>query len=541
MALSINTNIASLNAQRNLGKTQGSLTKSLQRLSSGLRINSAKDDSAGLAIANRMNSQIRGLNQAVRNANDGISLAQTAEGALQESSNILQRIRELGVQSANDTNTADDRESLQAEVTQLIAELDRIATSTQFNGQTLLNGNFSDAVFHVGANANQTISISIGDARTNKLGSIVNESSDSVQDQTWTIDAATTAGATAANAVLNVDFEDYTGVDNNAIASANLTVNDTTIEDTSLHVGTATGQDDKSAYAKAAAINASNVAGVTATTNTEIVLDGISGGVYMDLATTGMVGSDKLDYSLTINGEAVYSVADLTTGANDIMTSDVADFINDNTSKTGVRASVDSSANTLTLIADDGRNIQIKEDVTFTDVLDTASSEAVTLFSTFTEQGAGVADETGGCETITIRGQVTLLSDAGITLAGSAGASLLGMASGTLSVDTTANISTVDVSDQTGANNAILAVDAALSAIDTSRGQLGAMQNRFESTISNLQNVSENISAARSRIMDADFAVETANMTKSQILQQAGVAMLAQANQLPQTVLSLLQ
>jgi len=541
MALSINTNIASLNAQRNLGKTQGSLTKSLQRLSSGLRINSAKDDSAGLAIANRMNSQIRGLNQAVRNANDGISLAQTAEGALQESSNILQRIRELGVQSANDTNTADDRESLQAEVTQLIAELDRIATSTQFNGQTLLNGNFSDAVFHVGANANQTISISIGDARTNKLGSIVNESSDSVQDQTWTIDAATTAGATAANAVLNVDFEDYTGVDNNAIASANLTVNDTTIEDTSLHVGTATGQDDKSAYAKAAAINASNVAGVTATTNTEIVLDGISGGVYMDLATTGMVGSDKLDYSLTINGEAVYSVADLTTGANDIMTSDVADFINDNTSKTGVRASVDSSANTLTLIADDGRNIQIKEDFTFTDVLDTASSEAVTLFSTFTEQGAGVADETGGCETITIRGQVTLLSDAGITLAGSAGASLLGMASGTLSVDTTANISTVDVSDQTGANNAILAVDAALSAIDTSRGQLGAMQNRFESTISNLQNVSENISAARSRIMDADFAVETANMTKSQILQQAGVAMLAQANQLPQTVLSLLQ
>ena len=536
MALSINTNIASLNAQRNLGKTQGALNKSLQRLSSGLRINSAKDDAAGLAISNRMTSQVRGLNQAARNANDAISLAQTAEGALQESASILQRMRELAVQSANDTNTASDRKSLQAEASQLISEMDRIATTTQFNGKTLLDGNFSEAVFHVGANAGQTISMSISNARTSALGSIVNHASDANQTQTYTING--TANATVA--ATNIDFEDYTGVNDAAIASGNLTINDSAVADTSLYVGTATGQNANSAYAKAAAINASNIAGVSATTKTELTLDGIAGVKFLDAT---VATGDALDYSLTINGEVVYSVTDLGPAADDISISVVADFINDNTSKTGVRASVDTSNNTLTLIADDGRDIQISESFALTDSTDATATAATSLFSTFTEQDATTTatDETGGFDTLTIRGQVTLLSDAGITLAGGGGATLLGMSSGTLAIDSSKNIATLDVSTQTDANDAILAIDAALSAIDTSRGQLGATQNRFESTIANLQNVSENIAAARSRIMDADFAVETAALTKSQILQQAGVAMLAQANQLPQAVLSLLQ
>jgi len=536
MAMTINTNIAALNAQRNLGKTQGMLSKSLQRLSSGLRINSAKDDAAGLAISTRMSSQVRGLNQAARNANDGISLAQTAEGALQESSNILQRVRELAVQSANDTNTASDRASLQSEVTQLVSELDRIATTTQFNGQTLLDGNFEAASFHVGANANQTISMTIGDARASELGSIVNQGSDFAQTQAWTLDG--TVGATVE--FTNIGFEDYTGVDANAIASGNLTINGSVVADSSLYVGTATGQDDGSAYAKAAAINASSIAGVTATTNTEIALDQIAGGKFM---TSTITDADELDYTLTINGVAVFTATDLATGAADLMTSDVADFINDNTSTTGVRASVDNAANTVTLIADDGRNIIIKEDFALDDAATANISTATTLLSKFTEQDADAAGapETGGFDALTVRGQVTLLSDASITLAGGAGASLLGLTSGSLAVDTAANISTVDVSDQSGANNAILAVDAALSSISSTRGDLGAAQNRFESTIANLQSVSENISAARARITDADFAAETAEMTKAQVMQQAGVAMLAQANQLPQAVLSLLQ
>lgn len=195
MALTVNTNVASLNAQRNLSKSQGDLANSMARLSSGLRINSAKDDAAGLAISDRMTAQIRGLNQAARNANDGISLAQTAEGALQEGTNILQRIRELAVQSANDTNSSSDRTSLQAEVDQLLAEMDRIATSTQFNGTTLLNGSMTGATFQIGPNSGQTISFSVGNATVSALG-ISGISVSSVTSSEATISLADTALAT---------------------------------------------------------------------------------------------------------------------------------------------------------------------------------------------------------------------------------------------------------------------------------------------------------------------------------------------------------
>ncbi len=310
MALTINTNVASMNAQRNLGKSQGALNKSMQRLSSGLRINSAKDDAAGLAISDRMTAQIRGLNQASRNANDAISMAQTAEGALQESTNILQRMRELAVQASNDTNTSADRSSLNAEVSQLLQEIDRIASTTSFNGQVLLAGGFSGsgngAVFQVGANANQTITVNIGAANQSALG---------------------LAGGTIA--------------------------------------GTSAG------------------------------------------TSIGSLGA----------GTAV-------TGS--------------------INVSVNVSTNAL-------------------------------------------------------------------------------------------NINTFSA-----AQSAITTIDSAINTIDTIRGDLGAVQNRFESTIANLQNVGENLTAARSRILDADIAQETSSMTKMNILQQAGVSILAQANQAPQLALSLL-
>ncbi len=312
MALTINTNVASMNAQRNLGKSQGALNKSMQRLSSGLRINSAKDDAAGLAISDRMTSQIRGLNQASRNANDAISMAQTAEGALQESTNILQRMRELAVQSSNDTNTSADRASLNAEVSQLLSEIDRIASTTSFNGQVLLAGGFSGAsnaaVFQVGANAAQTIDVTIGAANQSALG----------------------------------------------------------------------------------------LAGVTAVSGTT--------------------------FSYTISAQSAGCVS-------------------------GGQTSVSGAV---------------------------AGTAALTI-ATFS-----------------------------------------------------------------GAQSAISTIDSAISTIDTIRGDLGAVQNRFESTISNLQNVAENLTAARSRILDADIAQETSSMTKMNILQQAGVSILAQANQAPQLALSLL-
>ena len=306
MALTIMTNVASLNAQRNLGTSQTALNKSMERLSSGLRINSAKDDAAGLAISDRMTSQIRGLNQAVRNANDGISLSQTAEGALQETTNILQRMRELAVQSSNDTNTAADRASLNSEVTQLMAEVNRIAETTAFNGKVLLAGGFSgadnQAVFQVGANAGQTIGVNIGAATGSALGL-------------------------------------------NSVTTINMT------------------------------------------------------------------------------NSAVYN-----------------------------------TSGTMTASATYGSSI------------------------------------------------------------------------GALTISTFA-----------GAQGSLAAIDEAISSVDTVRGDLGAVQNRFESTIANLSNVAENLSAARSRILDADIAQETSNMTKQNILQQAGVAILAQANQAPQLALSLLQ
>lgn len=381
MALSINTNVASLNAQRNLNRSQGMLNQSLERLSTGLRINSAKDDAAGLAISERFTTQIRGLNQAARNASDGISLSQTTEAALSELTNNLQRIRELAVQSVNATNSASDRSALNAEVSERIAEVDRIAKQTNFNGVKVLDGSFGTATFQIGANVGETIAVSLAtDVTAGAIG---------------TINTAEGTGFdfTDNDADITVNFGDGTTADlyGSAVVAAGSTVQEA-----------------------ADTINEANVTGVAAFVN----------------------GSDELQIVNTNSGNV-----------------------------------------------------------------------------TIGETGATGTDTVGLDTEVT----ATETAAAGTTLEG-------------LGIDTVS-----------GANFAIARIDAALTSVNSLRGNLGAIQNRFESTIVNVQTASENLSASRGRIQDADFAAETASLTRAQILQQAGVAVLSQANAQPQLALSLLQ
>jgi flagellin len=405
MALTINTNVMSLNAQRNLSKSQGALSKSMQRLSSGLRINSAKDDAAGLAISDRMTAQIRGLNQAARNANDGISLAQTAEGALQESTNILQRMRELAVQSANDTNSSSDRQSLEDEVNQLQAELDRIAQTTTFNGKNVIDGSMTNATFQVGANAgtNQTISFSIDSAQAADLGT-----------EAYTAGTAEVANVQSSLAVGNLTFT----------------------------------------AASSLASTAGDAVSIEVVDNDGALTIGVSG--------NAITISGDLDNS---GGGGAPTDADIQTAIEG-----------------------DGSASALVTISGDNTG------------------------STIATGGAAAATNLSG----------------GVDYAAAIDAS------GTRTIDN------VSVLSRDEASVTIESIDLALADIDANRGGLGAIQNRFESTIANLNNVSENLSAARSRILDADIAQETSNMTKQNILQQAGVSILAQANQAPQLALSLL-
>ncbi|ACY31198.1 flagellin [Comamonas thiooxydans] len=392
MAMTINTNIQSLNAQRNLGTSQSSLSTSMQRLSSGLRINSAKDDAAGLAIAERMSAQVRGLNQAQRNANDGVSLAQTAEGALSTIGGNLQRIRELAVQSRNATNSTEDRAALQKEVDQLKEEIDRVATTTSFNGTKLLNGSFTDQEFQVGANQGQVI----------KVGDFVNAQIDKLG--TWSAAA---------------DVKTY-----------------------------------------------SNAAGTGPT-----------------------IADDKLALSFDINGVTIGVAADTSRTTGQGVTALKAAF------DTAVAANPEKLK---------GMSMDAAGKITVANADQSASISNL----------VGMTALALGTETVT-----TVVAK---------GASQTGF-------------DKLDVSTIAGSDNAIVAMDAALKDVNSARADLGAIQNRFESVVSNLSVNSENLSASKSRIMDADFASETANLSRSQILQQAGTAMVAQANQLPQGVLSLLR
>ncbi|HHW76440.1 MAG TPA: flagellin [Xanthomonadaceae bacterium] len=487
MALGINTNIPSMNAQRSLVGSQEKLNTSIQRLTTGLRINSAKDDAAGLAISDRMTAQIKGLNQAVRNSNDGISLAQTAEGALQESTNILQRMRELAVQSANDTNTGTDRTSLQKEVGQLQQELNRIANTTSFNGKKLLDGTFSAQKFQVGANADQTISVSMGNAQASKIGA----------QQMNTASAA--FGVTASGST-------------NAVTSGSLIVNGSVGSKT---VNVTAGIEARDLAAKVNEVTSET--GVTARAKTD---------AYLEVSATGAVSFD-----LSGQNSTGVTISTSVSDKNDL--TDLAAAINDVAGKTGVTARLaEGDKSKIILENSDGYDISLAGK---------ASSTADIKISAAKVDGS---IETTGAQTIssgstsgaTVGGKVTYESGKSFSITTSGGTNAVTAGASTLS-----DVGSVDISTQSGSNKALSVLDKALAFIDDLRADLGAVQNRFSSTISNLQNVAENVTGARSRIQDTDFAAETANMSKSQILQQAGIAMLSQANQSQQNVMSLLR
>ena len=505
MAQTINTNVASLNAQRNLSRSQGLLNQSLQRLSTGLRVNSAKDDAAGLAIAERFTTQIRGLNQAARNANDGISLAQTTESVLGELSNNLQRIRELAIQSANATNSASDRAALDNEVQQRLDEIDRIASQTSFNGLKVLDGTFGTATFQVGANVGETISINLSTGvRTNQIGQV----------------ATATSGTEVTTTALSGAGTIQVG------ASAAVTV-------AASVAGSGAGQNSYSAFAKAEAINNSGVPGltVTATNNVEFVI--------ADTAGTGAGAA----YSLRINGQDIFASYDQE-NLGVLTAAQISDAINAQSSNTGVTASL--AGTDLRLSAADGRDIIIGQDVAggvTGGISDGAAGASTVNGVTFRDGTIGTvanATATSTDATAVNGGTLTFTANENITITGDGDDMGFAAANQTIALDTT-TLSSVDVTSVVNANTAISRVDSALTVVSGLRGELGAIQNRFESTIVNLEAVSESLSASRSRIQDADFAAETAALTRAQILQQAGISVLSQANAQPQLALSLLQ
>lgn len=490
MAAVINTNIASLNSQRNLSTSQSALTTSLQRLSSGLRINSAKDDAAGLSISDRMTSQINGMTQATRNANDGVSLAQTAEGALSSSGDILQRIRQLAVQSSNATNSASDRQALQTEVGQLNSELNRIAQTTSFNGQALLDGTMGTANFQVGADANQLISANGANFLTSTYGNNRVENA--------AVQAASTSSAAAGAVKISGKF-----------GSADVT--------------TTTASTAKSV---AAAVNAKTAnTGVTADARTDVNL-GLNAEAYSFKIASDNTADVTVSFAVTGGAN---TAADFAAGIN---------AINAQTAKTGVTAQYDSVSQGIKMSNATGADIKITNTQTNTK-LDVA---------TYDEKGVKLAaaafDAKASTATAVANGRVTFDGDSSFSVSETTATGLKltgGTAVGANQGSALKSVATLDVTTFEGAQLALKITDAALSTVNSQRAQYGALQSRFSSAIANLQSTTENLSASRSRIVDTDFAAETASMTRGQILQQAGTAMLAQANSLPNGVLSLLR
>lgn len=507
MAQVINTNVSSLNAQRHLNRTQGATMQSLERLASGMRINSAKDDAAGLAISNRMTTQIRGMDQAVRNAADAVSLAQVGEGALQEVTNNLQRMRELSIQSRNETNTAADRQSLNAEFQQLMQANDLLAKNTAFNGRNVLDGSLGSAVFQVGANVGETISLDVSSSmRTNAIGKFASATFSLVAD------------ATATNADTNLmDQAGDLSINGTSIAAANAGAN---------------GAGAGSAKSIAEAINLTsdqhNVTAKAGVTTMSVSATDITSFAFADDATT----NDTLTYTLNLNGTDIFTD---TEGGTPKTATSLASSINAFSSTTGVVATVNEDSS-LTLTAVDGRNIEVQETIGGA----TEGADAVTGYF-----GNGSLTDTVGTNFEIKKADLTLESKGAIALSFDAADDievLFGFADGTTTNTTAAQtLDTSDILNVANVDLSIQRIDQALSDVDSLRGTFGALQSRFESTIASLQTTSENLSAARSRIQDTDFAMETANLTKNQILQQAGTAMLSQANSAPQGVLALLQ
>ncbi|NII54196.1 flagellin [Luteibacter sp. SG786] len=479
MALTINTNIMSLNAQRNLSTSQTKLSSAIERLSSGNRINSAKDDAAGLAISTRFTTQINGLTQAVRNANDGISLSQTTESALDEVTNNLQRIRELAVQSTNASNSASDRAALDAEVQQRLSEVTRIATQTNFNGMKVLDGSAKELSFQVGANVGEVITVGLDKGvKANQVGQLASGSIGGF------VAAANTAGTTTASA-LPASFDFTT-------TNFNLTVNGKAIT---------LNTDTTDAAGFAAALNtALGTAGAGATAaidaNGKLVLTDATTGKDSVAPVVGGTGAGSLGTLTSVNGVDAGSPAALTVGDVTLQVGSNAAF------------SIKGTFNTAQDLAD---------------AINAKSGDGINAYV-----GSDGSVKFASASTITVGGTAADVTAAGLT-------------AGAINVSTTSTLADSSIKTVDGANDTINRVDAALQSISDLRSDLGAVQNRFESTISNLQNISQNLTASRSAITDADFAQETANMSSAQILQQAGVSVLAQANQSQQIVQKLLQ
>ncbi|UGB46348.1 flagellin [Frateuria edaphi] len=570
--MSVLTNISSLNAQNNLAKSQSKLSTAIARLSSGMRINSAKDDAAGLAIATRFTTQINGLNQAVRNANDGISLSQTTESALDEVTNNLQRIRELAVQSANATNSENDRAALDAEVQQRLAEVTRISQQTTFNGRHVLDGSFGQAAFQVGANVGETISVDLTKGtRAADVGAVASASSDvsgafgsaagltlAAGDLTVQLGSGTVVNVAAGN---YADATSLAAAINTAATSAGVGGTLATVSGNEIAFDNAESSAVTFGGSAATTLGMSSVAAQSSTTtDTTATSSGvISNFTVTDLtidvgsgAQTVATGSytDAAALAAAINTAAGSTIAaDDGTGKLQITNSTVAAFTfggsTDNAAlglstvgaatstttdgaatSTGVNAAVTAAAAStpLTLASGDFSINGTAITGTFKDskaLVDQINSSGISGVSAY----------------INDAGQLAINSQDDLVLAGSN--TSLGFTAGTTAASgdlTTANVKTV-----AGANETINRIDSALQSISSIRSDLGAVQNRFDSTIANLQTISQNLDSSRSQIQDADFAAETANMSSANILQQAGVSVLAQANSTTQSVLKLLQ
>lgn len=493
MALSgiINTNVSALNTLNALNSTQGSLNTYLQQLSTGKQINGPADNPAGYAIAQRFQTQINGLNQAVSNGNQAVSLVQTATGAIQNQTSLLQQIRTTAVQAANASNTSQDRQALQGVVSQLLAQVQTIATQTQFNGQNLLDGTFSGAQFQVGSNANQIINVSISNSQSNAIGN--NTLAASTGGVYTTSGAFTNGGYTLGSA-----FTISSGGGNFTAGSVSISG--------SAGAGSVTVAADESANNIAASVNAvSQSTGVTATATNSVAFTVTSGSFAFSLSN-GTSGSASNTVNISAN----------VTGVNPTGLSGLVSAINNSTAQTGVAASVNSS-NQLVLTQSNGQNM---------------------LFSGFGGSGTlaagGTTLSSGASSGVAlVQGAVQFQSTQGYALSG-------GSKIGLTDISNLTAVSTVNVSTAEGAQQAISVVDQAINTLNQQNGSLGAIQNRIQASVSNDQTTATNLQSAQSVVQDANIAQATSQLTKYQILQQAGISTLAQANALQQSYLKLL-
>ena len=494
----INTNVSALRAQAANNANQNLLNTSMQRLSTGLRINSAQDDAAGLAITNRMTAQINGLNQAVSNSNDGLSLVSTGEGALTQTTSVLQRMRELAVQSSNDTNSSADRQYLNSEMTQLKAQIDSIASQTNFNGQNLLDGSFTNKQLQIGANAGQTMIMNIDSASSSSIG--VYQAN---EQALGALSAAT--GAVPANPVTTAGFKvkGYIGTSSVSVA----------------------------AHSDARTV-ASTVNGLTSSTGVTA-----SAVTFAKISTLGEAGN--VSFQVTGKNSSAVSVSANIADVSDL--SVLANSFNSASAQTGITASLSSDKSSITLESADGYDIQLKSFTTDA----TTATVSVQGLQTDGASTAGAAQTltSGGIDSTRIVGDLTFSSANAFTLQGSGAATSTAdfvSASSTKTSQLSA-VSSVDVTTVGNAATALNVIDGALSKISAMNADLGAIGNRLTLTVNALTASSTNTSAAESRILDTDYSAETANLSKAQIIAQASTAMLAQANQQPQQVLSLLK